>query len=726
MQPALLAPEPECRFKLSKVKRDIHNHQCCGTEPEPELASAAVTVTALGSRLYTCPMHREVVQEGPGSCPKCGMALEPMTAAAEEAPDAELMDMQRRFWWSAALALPLLILAMAAIGPGWLQLALATPAVLWGGWPFFQRGWNSVRQRSLNMFTLIALGTGAAYGYSVFALLLPGCLPVEMRGHFYFEAAAVIVALVLLGQVMELRARGATRSAVRALLALSPKTARRITEQGEEDVPIEQVRPGDRLRIRPGERVPLDGEVLDGTSAMDESAMTGESLPVEKRAGDHVTGATLNGQGSLIMRVEKVGGDTLLARIVHMVGEAQRSRAPIQKLVDRVSAVFVPVVILIAVGTFATWLALGDPALALTSAVAVLIIACPCALGLATPMSVMVGTGRGARAGILLRDAESLDRLEKVTVLVVDKTGTLTEGKPALTSVRTAAGFSERELLALAASLERGSEHPIAAAVVAGAQKQGLELEEVKDFHSRSGSGVTGSIGQRRVELSNRSFPSMDAAAEALRREGATVVFARVDGRDAGILAVADPVKDSTPAALAELKREGLRVIMLTGDHRATAEAVAGRLDIAEVVAGVLPEGKLEKVKALRAEGERVAMAGDGTNDAPAMAAADVGIAMGAGTDVAIEAAGVTLVQGDLRGIVRARRLSRATMRNIRQNLWLAFGYNALAIPVAAGAFASQGLTLNPMIASAAMSLSSVSVILNALRLRHVTLEAAG
>ncbi len=698
-------------------------HACCHSDrPHDDHLKAAAAPATPGAR-YTCPMHPEVVQEGPGDCPKCGMALEPMTASADEAPDPELASMTRRFWVSSMLALPLLILAMAGIGPAWLQFALATPVVLWGGAPFFARGWMSVRRHSLNMFTLIAIGTGTAFLYSVFAWLLPARIPAEMRDHFYFEAAAVIIALVLLGQVMELRARGATRSAVRALLNLAPKTARRITAQGEDDVPLEHVQRGDRLRVRPSERVPLDGVVLDGTSAVDESAMTGESLPVEKRAGDPVTGGTLNGRGSLVMRVEKIGGDTLLARIVHMVGDAQRSRAPIQKLVDRVAAVFVPVVILIAAGTFATWMALGEPALALTSAVAVLIIACPCALGLATPMSVMVGTGRGARSGILLKDAEALDRLEKVDVLVVDKTGTLTEGKPSLTRVTPVAGVDDGELLSLAASLERGSEHPIAAAVVAGAKARGLELRDVSNFGATTGVGVEGMVNGKRIELSNRSIPALEHEANELRSRGATVVFARVNGQDAGLLAVADPVKETTPAALRDLEREGVHVIMLTGDHRATAEAVGRQLGIQEVVAGVMPDGKLAKVKELRNSGRHVAMAGDGTNDAPAMAAADVGIAMGAGTDVALEAAGVTLVKGDLRGVARARRLSRATMRNIRQNLWLAFGYNALAIPVAAGGFAWAGLTLNPMIASAAMSLSSVSVILNALRLRVVQLD---
>jgi heavy metal translocating P-type ATPase len=686
-------------------------------------ADARPAAPALPGARYTCPMHPEIVQEEPGDCPKCGMALEPMNVSADEGPDPEYADMRRRFVVSAALSLPLLILAMVTHGYGWIQFALATPVVLWGGLPFFARGWASLRRRSLNMFTLIALGTGTAYVYSLFALLLPERLPAQLHGQYYFEAAAVIVALVLLGQVLELRARGATRSAIRALLELAPKTARRIGPHGEEDVPLEQIVAGDRLRVRPSERVPLDGVVLEGSSAVDESAMTGESLPVEKRVGDPVTGGTLNGRGSLVMRVEKVGGDTLLSRIVHLVGEAQRSRAPIQKLVDRVSAVFVPAVILIAAATFAVWMALGEPALALTSAVAVLIIACPCALGLATPMSVMVGTGRGARAGILLKDAEALDRLEKTEVLLVDKTGTLTAGKPALSAVHAAGGITENELLRLAASVERSSEHPIAAAVVAGAEAKWLQLEEAQDFAAETGVGVRGTVGGRRVELSNRAIPALATDADALRADGATVIFARVDGRDAGLLAVADPVKVSTPAALADLRREGVRVIMLTGDHRATAEAGARRLGITEVVAGVLPDGKLAKVQELRAGGARVAMAGDGTNDAPAMAAADVGIAMGAGTDVALEAAGVTLVQGDLRGVARALRLSRATMRNVRQNLWLAFGYNALAIPIAAGAFAAWGLTLNPMIASAAMSLSSVSVIANALRLRGVQLD---
>jgi Cu+-exporting ATPase len=682
------------------------------------------------------------------------MALEPRTVSLEEEANPELVDMTRRFWISLLLTVPLVLLAMSEMLPGrpvqhalsarlltWGQLVFATPVVLWGGWPFFTRGWASLVNRSLNMFTLIAIGTGTAYVYSVIATLVPDLFPASFRTHsgevaVYFEAAAVITTLVLLGQVLELRARSQTSSAIRALLGLAPKTARRLRDDGgEEDVPLDQVQPGDRLRVRPGEKVPVDGVVLEGTSAIDESMITGESIPVEKVPGDHVTGGTVNGTGGLVMRAERVGAETLLAQIVHMVSEAQRSRAPIQRLADVVSAYFVPAVVAVAFLSAVVWSLVGpEPRLvyALVNAVAVLIIACPCALGLATPMSIMVGTGRGALAGVLVRHAEALEVLEKVDILVVDKTGTLTtEGRPRLMSVTALSSVSDNDLLRLAASLERGSEHPLAAAIVAGAQARGLSLTDARDFTSRTGKGVMGQIDGHQVALGNRAlFAELGIAlgelvqrAEALRQDGQTVMFVALDGQPAGLLGVADPIKPSTPEALQLLRADGVEVVMLTGDSRTTAAAVARTLGIERVEAEVLPEQKGEVIKRLQAEGHVVAMAGDGVNDAPALAQAQVGIAMGTGTDVAMESAGMTLVKGDLRGIARARRLSRGTMRNIRQNLFFAFVYNALGVPVAAGVlYPVFGLLLSPMLASAAMTLSSVSVIGNALRLRHLEL----
>ncbi|WP_267697996.1 heavy metal translocating P-type ATPase [Myxococcus sp. MISCRS1] len=733
-----------------EVRQD-HPGACpkCGMALEPETLSVPETRVE-----YVCPMHPEVVREGPGSCPLCGMALEPRTVLPEDRPDPELTSMWRRFLVGMGLTVPLLVLAMSDMIPGqpvqhavpasvlaWAQLLLATPVVLWGGWPFFQRGWASVKNRHLNMFTLIALGTGAAYVFSVFATLFPDLLPHGLRtGHggtapLYFEAAAVIVTLVALGQVLELRARHATSGALRSLLSLAPPVARRIREDGhEEDVPLAHVHPGDRLRVRPGEKVPVDGEVLEGASAVDESMVTGESLPVEKSRGEKVTGGTVNGTGSLVMKAERVGKDTLLSRIVQRVSEAQRTRAPIQRLADKVAAVFVPVVIAVAVVTAVVWGVWGpEPRLAhaLVNAVAVLIIACPCALGLATPMSIMVGTGRGAQAGVLIRDAAALERLEAVDTLVVDKTGTLTEGKPRLVSVVASEGIDEATLLRLAASLERGSEHPLAEAIVSGAKERGAVLTAVEDFRSETGKGVVGRVDGVEVALGNAALMSargveataLTARAESLRQEGQTVVLVAVSGRAAGLLGVEDPVKESTPEALSLLRQEGLRVVMLTGDSQTTAEAVARRLGISEVIAGVLPEGKGDVVKRLQQEGRVVAMAGDGVNDAPALAQADVGIAMGTGTDIAMESAGVTLVKGDLRGMVRARRLSQGALRNIRQNLFFAFIYNLLGVPLAAGVlYPFFGLLLSPIFASAAMSLSSVSVIANALRLRRLKL----
>lgn len=701
--------------------------------------------------LYTCPMHPQIRRTGPGSCPICGMALEPLGPVAEGVEDPELRDMARRFWVGALLAAPLLLWEMTGHLPGaglhryassalvaWLECALATPVVLWAGWPFAVRAWASVVHRSLNMFTLIALGVAAAYLYSLVATLAPGLFPVSVRQAegrvpVYYEAAAVITVLVLLGQVLELRARAHTRGAIRALLNLAPKTAWRLTGGGrDEEIRLDQVHVGDQLRIRPGDSIPVDGEVLEGKSAVNESMITGESMPVEKETGSQVIGGTLNGTGTLVIRAQRVGAETVLARIVQLVSDAQRSRAPIQRLADVVSAWFVPAVIAAAAVTFVVWLTLAPaPAfsMALIAAVSVLIIACPCALGLATPMSIMVGVGKGARAGVLIRNAEALERLERVDTLVVDKTGTLTEGKPRVIAVIPAPGLEESDLLILAGSVERSSEHPLAAAIVASAQNRGLALQSATDFASVTGKGVTALIAGRKVAVGNRSFMESASAvmadaeqrADQYRREGATVMYVAVDGQPAGLLAVSDPIKSSTASALRTLRADHVRIVMLTGDKRETAEAVAAQLGITEVEAEVLPENKYAVIRRLRGEGHVVAMAGDGVNDAPALAEADVGVAMGTGTDVAMESAGVTLVKGDLAGIARARTLSRATMRNIRQNLVLAFVYNILGIPLAAGVlYPAFGVLLSPIVAAAAMSLSSVSVIGNALRLRRV------
>jgi Cu+-exporting ATPase len=715
---------------------------------DPASAPAAEPVPE--GTAFTCPMHPEIVQVGPGSCPICGMALEPMMVTADAGPNEELIDMTRRFWAGLALALPVFVLEMGSHVFGWdplphgwspwVQFALATPVVLWAGWPFFVRGWQSVQTGHLNMFTLIAIGTGVAWTYSVVATLAPGLFPAAFRDHHgqvavYFEAAAVITVLVLLGQVLELRARDATSGAIRALLDLAPKTARRIAADGTEaEVPVEEIAVGDRLRIRPGEKVPVDGTVEEGRSAVDESMVTGESMPVTREPGDRAIAGTLNRSGGLVITADKVGRDTMLAQIVQLVATAQRSRAPIQRLADQVSGWFVPIVLFVAVIAFAAWALLGPPpqlAFALVAAVSVLIIACPCALGLATPMSIMVGVGRGAAAGVLIRDAAALERLEKVDTLIIDKTGTLTEGRPAVTAVVPAEGFTEDEVLRIAAAVEKPSEHPLAEAILREAAHRGLAVPRVLGFDSPAGKGVIGMVERKRVTLGSAAFLAelsvdakpLAALADELRKDGATVVFLAVNGRLAGIIAIADPVKATTPAALAALRDEGMRIVMLTGDNRITAEAVARQLGIAAVEADVLPAGKAEVVARYRAEGRVVAMAGDGVNDAPALAAADVGIAMGTGTDVAMDSAGITLVKGDLLGLVRARRLSEATMANIRQNLIFAFAYNALGVPVAAGLlYPAFGLLLSPMIAAAAMSLSSVSVIGNALRLRAVTL----
>jgi len=699
--------------------------------------------------IYTCPMHPQIRQVGPGNCPICGMALEPEVASAETGPNPELIDMTRRFWVGLALSIPVVVLEMGGhlIGghrwidqtlSNWIQLVLATPVVLWAGWPFFVRGWQSVVTRNLNMFTLIAMGTGVAWIYSIVAALLPGVFPGTFRGHdgavaVYFEAAAVITVLVLLGQVLELRAREATSGAIRSLLDLAPKTARRIRADGnDEEVEISALQVGDRLRVRPGEKVPVDGEIEEGRSSLDESLVTGESMPVSKEVGGTVIAGTLNRSGGFIMRAEKVGSDTMLSQIVQMVAQAQRSRAPIQRLADQVASWFVPTVIIVAITAFGAWAVYGpEPRLAfgLVAAVSVLIIACPCALGLATPMSIMVGVGRGAQAGVLIKNAEALERMERIDTLVVDKTGTLTEGKPKVVAVKPADGYTDAEVLRLAASVERASEHPLADAVVNEAKARGIQTSDVQDFDSPVGKGALGTVEGKKVLLGNAAFmrsqgvetSAMEAEAERQRGEGATVINMAVDGKLAGILAIADPVKKSTPEALRDLAADGVKVIMLTGDNRTTAQAVARRLGIADVEAEVLPDQKSAVVAKLQKQGSKVAMAGDGVNDAPALAAAEVGIAMGTGTDVAMESAGVTLLKGDLNGIVRARRLSRATMSNIRQNLFFAFAYNAAGIPIAAGVlYPTFGLLLSPIVAAAAMALSSVSVVGNALRLRTV------
>ncbi|HJU19216.1 MAG TPA: heavy metal translocating P-type ATPase [Stellaceae bacterium] len=712
-------------------------------EPQRETPPPAVP-----GAIYTCPMHPQIRQDKPGNCPICGMALEPVGAAEESGPNPERIDMTRRFWIGVALAAPLVALEMGTHIPGvelhrylapdisiWIQFVLATPVVLWCGWPLLTRGWASFRSWNLNMFSLIALGVGVAYLYSLVATFLPGLFPASLRVEgvvsVYYEAAAVITVLVLLGQVLELRARERTGGAIRALLNLAPKIAHRITADGrDEDVTLDQVQRGDRLRVRPGDGVPVDGVVLDGRSAVDESMVTGESMPVEKATGDKLIGGTVNGTGSLIMRAERVGSETMLSQIVHMVAEAQRSRAPIQRLADVVSAWFVPAVLVAAAVAFAVWAVWGPaPAAtyALIAAVSVLIIACPCALGLATPMSIMVGVGRGATMGVLIKNAEALERFEKIDTLVVDKTGTLTEGRPRVVAIVPVEGFDEDVVLSLAGSLERSSEHPLAAAVVAAARERNLPEQPVVDFRSLTGKGVDGTVGSRRVALGNAALLAelglaagdLDTKADGLRRDGATALFVAVDGRPAGILAVADPIKATTAAALDSLRQSGVHIIMLTGDNRTTAQAVAAKLGIEDVRAEVLPDQKHRIVRELRSKGRVVAMAGDGVNDAPALAEADVGIAMGTGTDVAMQSAGVTLVKGDLAGIARARALSRATMRNIRQNLFLAFVYNAAGIPIAAGVlYPAFGWLLSPIIAAAAMSLSSVSVIGNALRLR--------
>ncbi len=718
----------------------------CGMALEP-----VAPLPAMEKVEYTCPMHPEIVRDEPGSCPICGMALEARTVTLDEEENVELKDMNRRFWVSLGLSVPVFLIAMADMVPGlvgagglskqtlvFLEFILATPVVLWGGWPFFVRAWQSLVNRSLNMFTLIGLGTGVAYAYSVVATFLPSIFPPSFRDaggkvSVYFEAAAVIVTLVLLGQVLELKARSQTGAAIKALLGLAPKTARKINDDGTEvDVPLDQVQVGDRLRVRPGEKVPIDGVVLEGASSVDEAMITGEPIPVTKAPGDPVIGATINRTGALIIRAEKVGADTLLSRIVQMVAEAQRSRAPIQKLADQVAGYFVPAVVGISVITFVIWALLGpDPRMAhaLINAIAVLIIACPCALGLATPMSIMVATGKGATAGVLFKNAEAIEVMRKVDTLVVDKTGTLTEGRPKLQVVISEGPVDEKELLALVAALEKSSEHPLAEAIVEGAAERGLKLPEAKGFDSVTGKGVVGEVDGRNVAVGNRAMMELLGAdpkalierAEKLRAEGQTVMFVAVDQQAAGLVGVADPVKESTPRAIRELHGENLRVVMLTGDSRTTADAVGKRLGIDEVIAEVLPDEKADVIKRLQAEGRIVAMAGDGINDAPALARAHVGIAMGTGTDVAMESAGVTLVKGDLRGIVRARRLSRATMGNIKQNLFFAFAYNGVGVPIAAGVlYPFFGILLSPIIAAAAMSFSSVSVVGNALRLRGV------
>ena len=729
-----------CLHRFQQNPESFLNPQPISIVPAPKPATA---------QKYTCPMHPEIIRDGPGSCPICGMALEPLVASLDEEENIELKNMSRRFWISVVLTIPVFAMGMSDLIPGqplqrlvpmstlaWLQLILATPVVLWAGWPFFVRGWQSIVTRNLNMFTLIALGVAVGYVFSVIAVVAPGIFPAsfhESGGHVpvYFEAAAVITTLVLLGQVLELRARSQTGTAIKALLGLAPKTARRVREDGQdEETPLEHVHVGDRLRVRPGEKIPVDGVVLEGTSAIDESMITGEPIPVEKQANDRVVGGTVNGTGSFVMRAERVGSETLLSQIVQMVAEAQRSRAPIQRLADVVSSYFVPAVVIIAVVTFVVWSIWGpEPPMVygLVNAVAVLIIACPCALGLATPMSIMVATGKAAHYGILFRNAEAIEVMRKVDTLVIDKTGTLTEGKPRLVTVNTN-GFDEQEFLRLAASLERSSEHPLASAIVSGARDRGVKLVDAVNFKSVTGKGVVGEVDGHTVAVGNRSLldefkvaaNDLTVQAESLRANGQTIMFVLVDGKPAGLLGVADPIKPTTPDAVKQLHAEGIRIVMLTGDSRTTAEAVARKLGIDEVIAEVLPDQKVDAVKKFQSAGRVIAMAGDGINDAPALALAHVGIAMGTGTDVAMQSADVTLVKGDLRGIVRARSLSRATMRNIKQNLFFAFIYNTLGVPIAAGVlYPFFGILLSPMIAAAAMSFSSVSVIANALRLRR-------
>ncbi len=766
---ATVAVDPVCGMEVDpaanarELTRDGQTFAFCSAGCRAKFEAAPTTYLTASKRrepkaessaIYTCPMHQQIRQKGPGSCPICGMALEPLVISADAQPNHELVDISRRFWIGLLLALPVVFLEMGSHIPGlhldaviparasvWIQFILTTPVVLWSGWPFFQRGWASLVSRHLNMFTLIALGTGTAYFYSVVATFAPAIFPAGFRGMggavgVYYEPAAVITVLVLLGQVLELRAREKTGGAIRSLLNLAPKTARRLVANSEdEEVPVDRVRVGDRLRIRPGDGVPVDGEVIDGTSAVDESMVTGESMPAAKAPGDTVVGGTINGTGSLVMRAEKVGADTMLARIVAMVAEAQRSRAPIQKLADTVSGYFVPVVVAIALIAFAAWAVLGPaPSLvyALIAAVSVVIIACPCALGLATPMSIGVGVGKGASGGILIKSAEALERLEKVDVLIIDKTGTLTEGKPRVVAVQVVGDRSEEEVLTLAAALERHSEHPLAAAIVAAARERGVAIPAATEFASFTGQGITGRVDSQIIAVGNASLMTdrdIDVAgfgeqADAYRRDGATALFLAVDKDPQAIVAIADPVKTGAEAAIDALKADGIRIVMVTGDNPVTAQAVGGKLGIVEIRAGVLPDEKHSVVERFKAEGKIVAMAGDGVNDAPALAAADVGIAMGTGTEVAIQSAGVTLLRGDISGIVRARRLSQATMRNIRQNLLFAFVYNAVGIPIAAGVlYPLFGILLSPMIAALAMSFSSVSVIANALRLRGLRLE---
>lgn len=742
------------RHCVEKFRAEPQRFLTQHVQPPTQLGSRAAQTappSEMIAREYTCPMHPEIVRPGPGSCPICGMALEPRTITAEDDENPELKDMTRRFWFSVILSLPVFFIGMNDVIPGrplervasietlgWIQLALAAPVVLWCGWPFFVRAWRSVVNRSLNMFTLIGLGVAVAFVFSVVAKTAPGIFPESFKEHgvvpVYFEAAAVITTLVLLGQVLELRARSRTGAAIRALLDLAPKTARRIRDETEVDVPLEQVHVGDHLRVRPGEKIPVDGRVIEGSSAIDESMVTGEPIPVEKRQGDAVIGATVNTTGSFVMEADRVGSETMLARIVQMVADAQRSRAPIQKLADVVASYFVPAVIAAAVITFMAWAYFGpEPrfAYALINSVAVLIIACPCALGLATPMSIMVAMGKGASAGVLFKNAEAIETMRKIDTIIVDKTGTLTEGKPQLVSIIATDGFAEDELLRRAASLERASEHPLAAAIVRGAEERGIDFDRVDSFESVTGKGVRGIVAGQRVALGNTALihhlgadaEKLSEAADRLRGDGQTVMFVTIEDRTSGLLSVADPIKQATAEAIQSLHAQQIRVIMVTGDNRLTANAVAGRLNIDEVVADVLPEQKLEIVKRLQDEGRIVAMGGDGINDAPALAQANVGIAMGTGTDVAMESADVTLVKGDLRGIARARRLSAATMRNIKQNLFWAFLYNVLGVPIAAGVlYPFFGILLSPMIAAAAMSFSSVSVIANALRLRRVSL----